>query len=208
MSSCVLPAVSNTEKDRRRAHVCGKKAIALLEQWTLATFFCFGNGLLHLPLSLTYAAMLLTLREKICTLIVSDLCLFSFLLLPLLLSFFLSLLLIRALLSASSVSVLDCSVTLWKSALDWHFDTSINRQFLAISRQTFDGSLLLTCFAQSWRVYIGMYWVCLNKHTLQSVGMRLLNLYKLKVWFINEDPFLHFSGAFKQILRGLWCHYL
>lgn len=91
----MLPAVSNTEKDRRGAHVCGKKAIALLEQWTLATFFFFGNGLLHLPLSLAYAAMLLTLREKICRLIVSDLSLFSFLPLPLSLSFFISLLLIQ-----------------------------------------------------------------------------------------------------------------
>lgn len=64
----MLPAVSNTEKDRRGAHVCGKKGLT-----GARLLFLFGNGLLHLPLSLTYAAMLLTLREKICRLIVSDL---------------------------------------------------------------------------------------------------------------------------------------
>lgn len=67
----MLPAVSNTEKDRRGAHVCGKKG--LTGAIDSSYFFFFGNGLLHLPLSLTYAAMLLTLREKICRLIVSDL---------------------------------------------------------------------------------------------------------------------------------------
>lgn len=117
------------------------------------------------------------------------------------------------LISSSSVSVLDCVVTEWKSAeidtLTW---TLIGNSELSAGRLGGKSCPNLSCLGDG-RLDLGgvtqqirVYWMCLHKCASWCVGVMWLNLCKLQLRFTNEGPFPHFSGAFKQSLRGCRLH--